>query len=93
LPQLLNVLKGDMSLIGNRPYLPREMDDMGKFYDKIILSKPGLTGLWQVSGRSDITFKERLKIESRYSEIMNPILDVQIFFKTFKAVFGKNGAK
>lgn len=93
LPQLLNVLKGDMSLIGNRPYLPREMDDMGKFYDKIILSKPGLTGLWQVSGRSDITFNERLKIESKYSEIMNLKLDVQIFFKTFKAVFGRNGAK
>lgn len=93
LPQLLNVLKGEMSLIGNRPYLPREMDDMGKYYDKIILSKPGLTGLWQVSGRSDITFNERLKIEAKYSEIMNSSLDVQIFFKTFKAVFGKNGAK
>lgn len=93
LPQLLNVLKGDMSLIGNRPYLPREMEDMGNYYEKIITSKPGLTGLWQVSGRNDITFKERLKIESKYSEIMSIGLDVQIFFKTFKAVFGRNGAK
>jgi len=93
LPQLLNVLKGDMSLIGNRPYLPREIEDMGKYYDDIITSKPGLTGLWQVSGRNDISFKERLKIEAKYSEIMNAGLDVEIFFKTFKAVFGRNGAK
>lgn len=93
LPQLLNVLKGDMSLIGNRPYLPREINDMGDYYKDIVISKPGLTGLWQVSGRSDITFKERLKIESKYSKIMSFKLDVQIFFKTFKAVFGRNGAK
>ena len=48
LPQLLNVFKGEMSLVGPRPYLPREMDDMGDYYDTIIESKPGITGLWQV---------------------------------------------
>lgn len=93
LPQLLNVLKGDMSLIGNRPYLPRELEDMGDYYKEIVISKPGLTGLWQVSGRSDITFKERLKIESEYSKKMSLKLDIKIFFKTFKAVFGRNGAE
>ena len=93
LPQLINVLKGDMSLIGNRPYLPREKEDMGKYYKEIVISKPGLTGLWQVSGRNNMTFKDRLKIESNYSKNMSLKLDIKIFFKTFKAVFGKEGAQ
>lgn len=86
LPQLINVLKGDMSLIGNRPYLPREKADMGIFYDDIVKSKPGLTGLWQVSGRSNTTFKTRLKIEANYSRDMCFKTDVKIFFKTFIVV-------
>ena len=59
LPQLINVLKGDMSLVGPRPYLPREMEDMEGYYDTIVESKPGITGLWQVSGRSNTTFEQR----------------------------------
>ncbi len=86
LPQLFNVLKGDMSLIGNRPYLPREIKDMGIFYEDIVKSKPGLTGLWQVSGRSNTTFKTRLKMESKYSKDMCFKTDVMIFFKTFIVV-------
>lgn len=86
LPQLFNVLKGDMSLIGNRPYLPREKEDMGIFYEDIVKSKPGLTGLWQVSGRSNTTFKTRLKIESNYSKDMCLSTDIKIFFKTFIVV-------
>ena len=51
-PQFINVLKGEMSLVGPRPYLPREIEDMGEYYEKIVTVKPGLTGLWQISGRS-----------------------------------------
>ncbi len=93
LPQLLNIFKGDMSLIGNRPYLPREKEDMGKAYNTIIKTKPGLTGYWQVSGRSDATFEERLKLESYYSNNCSFSLDTKIFFKTFKVVLFRKGAE
>ena len=93
LPQIINILKGDMSFIGNRPYLPREIDDMGQYYDDIIKTKPGLTGYWQVSGRSDVTFDYRLKLEKYYSNYCGLKMDIKIFFKTFKAVFGGKGAK
>ncbi len=93
LPQLLNVLKGDMSLIGNRPYLPREKEDMGTYYEDIIKTKPGITGYWQVSGRSDVSFKKRLELEQYYSNHCGFKMDVKIFFKTFKVVLGKRGAK
>ncbi len=93
LPQLINVLKGDMSMIGNRPYLPREKDDMGEYYNDIIKTKPGLTGYWQVNGRSDTTFNERLKLESFYSNHNSLVLDIKIFFKTFQVVLFGKGAK
>lgn len=92
-PQIINILKGDMSLIGNRPYLPREKEDMGNFYGDIIKTKPGLTGYWQVNGRSDTSFKERLELEKYYSINSSLILDVKIFFKTFKVVLFGHGAK
>ena len=91
LPQLINIFLGDMTLIGNRPYLPREKEDMGDYYDDIVKTKPGLTGLWQVSGRSSVSFKKRLEIEQRYSNIAGFKIDIKIFFKTFKVVlFGKD---
>lgn len=93
LPQLVNILKGDMSLIGNRPYLPREIDDMGSYYDEIVKTKPGLTGYWQVSGRSNNDFLTRLKLEEYYSNHISLKLDIKIFFKTFYVVFKKIGAK
>ena len=86
LPQMINIFLGDMSLIGNRPYLPREIPDMGDYYDEIIKTKPGLTGYWQVSGRSDVSFAERLRLERYYSEHYGIRLDTKIFFKTFKVV-------
>lgn len=92
LPQLLNVLKGDMSLIGNRPYLPREKEDMGDSFDEIVKTKPGITGYWQVSGRSNATFERRLELEKYYSNHYGFRMDIKIFFKTFKAVFGGHGA-
>lgn len=87
LPQLVNVFKGDMSLIGNRPYLPREKEDMGTYYNDIVSSKPGITGMWQTSGRSNTTFKTRCKIEAEYSKTMSLRQDIKIFFKTFIVVF------
>lgn len=93
LPQLLNVLKGDMSLVGNRPYLPREKKDMGKYYDDIIKTKPGITGYWQVSGRSDVSFKARLKLEQCYSNNCGLLMDIKILFKTVGVVLGAKGAE
>jgi len=91
MPQFINIFLGDMSLIGNRPYLPREKKDMGKYYDDIVKTKPGLTGYWQVSGRSSVSFKKRLELESYYSNNNGFKMDTRIFFKTFKVVlFGKD---
>lgn len=93
LPQVINILKGDMTFIGNRPYLPREQEDMGVFYEDIIKTKPGLTGYWQVNGRSDLTFRKRLELERYYSNNNSLMLDIKIFFKTFKVVLFGKGAK
>ena len=92
-PQFINVFLGEMSLIGNRPYLPREKQDMGKYYEDIIKTKPGLTGYWQVSGRSNTSFDERLKLEKEYSDEAGLKLDIKIFFKTFAVVLFGKGAK
>ena len=90
LPQFINIFLGDMSLIGNRPYLPREKKDMGKFYNDIVKTKPGLTGHWQTSGRSNVSFGQRLKLEQEYSNKAGFKMDIKIFFKTFTVVlFGK----
>ncbi len=86
LPQLLNVFNGEMSLIGNRPYLEREIKDMGRYYEDIVKTKPGITGYWQVNGRSKTTFKSRCKMEADYSRRANLKLDMQIFLKTFKVL-------
>ena len=93
LPQLINILLGQMSFVGNRPYLPREKKDMGNYYKDIIKTKPGLTGFWQVSLRSRGTFEQRLKMERYYSNHFGLRFDISIFFKTFSVVFGKDGAK
>ena len=93
LPQFINIFIGNMSLVGPRPYLPREKKDMGKYYDYVITCKPGLTGLWQVSGRSDISFNARLKLDKKYATTRGLKGDIKIVFKTFGAVFGKKGAK
>ena len=91
-PQFINVLLGQMSLVGNRPYLPREREDMGDFYYAIIKTKPGITGLWQVSGRSDISFQRRLELEKKYSNTCSFRLDFKILINTFAAVFKGEGA-
>ena len=92
IPQFINVFLGDMSLIGNRPYLPREKEDMGKYYNEIVKTKPGITGYWQVSGKEHSTFNQRLKLESFYSKNHGFKMDCKIFFKTFGAVIHGHGA-
>ena len=82
-----------MSLIGNRPYLPREKEDMGLYFNSIVKTKPGLTGYWQVNGRSDTTFEKRLELESFYSNNCSLKMDIKIFFKTFKVVLFHGGAE
>lgn len=90
--QFINVLKGDMSLIGPRPYMPREEEDMGFYKKEIIKSKPGITGLWQVSGRNNTTFEERMDLDKQYSKKKSLWFDFKILVKTFLQVFKKDGA-
>ena len=90
LPQILNVIKGDMSLVGPRPYLPREKGDIGKELNTIIMSLPGITGYWQVSGRNDVSFQERVTMDTWYVRNWSVWLDIMYLAKTFTTViFGK----
>ena len=89
-PQFVNVLKGEMSFIGPRPYLPREKEDMGQYYDSIIKLKPGVTGMWQANGRSDVEFSYRCKLDDYYYHNWSIWLDFTIIYKTVKSVvYGK----
>lgn len=93
LPQLLNILNGDMSIVGPRPYLYREIKDMDDYYNDIIQMTPGLTGLWQVSGRSDVGFLDRCKLDSEYYHKRGIKKDLEIMFRTVGVVFLKKGAR
>ena len=92
-PQFINVLIGDMALIGNRPYLPREKKDMGKYFNDIVSVKCGIISYWAVTGRSDVSFKTRLKLEQYYSKNQSLKLDIKIFLRTFRVVLLRKGAK
>ena len=91
-PQFINVLKGEMSLVGPRPYLPKETEDMGKYLDYITPVKPGITGFWQISGRNELTFQERLELDKEYFKRKSITMDLKILFKTVLKVFNKEGA-
>lgn len=92
-PQFINIFKGDMSLVGPRPYLYREKKDMGKYFNIIKQAKPGLTGYWQVNGRNNTDFKDRLLLDEEYMKIRGLKLDLKIFFMTFAKVLKRDGAK
>lgn len=92
LPQILNVLKGDMSLVGPRPYLPRELPMMGGREEIILLSRPGITGFWQVFGRNETTFRKRLQMDMHYVRSWSLGLDVLLFLRTFYVVLAAKGA-
>ena len=93
LPQLLNVLKGEMSLVGPRPYMVSERHDMRGYLRLILAVKPGITGLWQINGRSETSFKARLKMDLLYVKNWSILGDLGIIFKTIFAVTLKKGAR
>ncbi|GLW99536.1 sugar transferase [Microtetraspora sp. NBRC 16547] len=92
LAQLINVLRGEMSLVGPRPPLPDEVAQYGDDVRRRLLVKPGMTGLWQVSGRSDLSWEESVRLDLRYVENWSLVMDLQILWKTWSAVISGQGA-
>jgi exopolysaccharide biosynthesis polyprenyl glycosylphosphotransferase len=92
LPQLINVLKGDMSLVGPRPHVTREVQQYGPDMHRRLLVKPGITGLWQVSGRSNLSWSEAVELDVRYVENWSIGLDLVILWQTLRAVVQSSGA-
>lgn len=92
LPQLINVLRGDMSLVGPRPPLPEEVARYRDDVRRRLVVRPGMTGLWQVSGRSDLSWEESVRLDLRYVENWSLVLDLQIIWKTWAAITRGVGA-
>ncbi|NMB91698.1 sugar transferase [candidate division WWE3 bacterium] len=99
LPQLFNILKGEMSIVGPRAYKPDELatqlkkhPELRSLAEPVIKTKPGLTGLWQTSGRSNIGFEERIKLDNRYAISQNLFFDLWLILKTIPAVLKSRGA-
>ncbi len=92
LPQIFNILKGEMNLIGPRPYMPEEIPKMKEASDTILQVEPGLTGLWQVSGRNKLKFQQRVELDEWYIQNWSLWLDFVIFVKTFKVLLTRRGA-
>ncbi len=93
LPQVFNVFRGDMSFIGPRPYMLDEKEKIGEEIDTVLTVKPGITGLWQVSGRSDVDFSSRVDLDVWYIRNWNLWMDLVILIKTIKTVLLKDGAQ
>lgn len=91
-PQFINVLKGEMSLVGPRPYLPREKEDINGYFNYIMSVKPGITGFWQTNGRSNTTFVDRLDMDMKYYYKHSLKLDMKILKQTVSDVIKKEGA-
>jgi Undecaprenyl-phosphate galactose phosphotransferase WbaP len=90
-PQFWNVLKGDMSVVGPRPLVKEELPKYGKYIDRILMARPGITGLWQVSGRNDIPYPRRVQIDLYYVNYQNFWMDLWVVVKTIGIViFPKN---
>lgn len=92
LPQLFNVLRGEMSLVGPRPIIQEELELYGEFVDDYLMVKPGITGMWQVNGRSDTTYEERVQMDSWYVRNWSVWLDFMLLWRTIKAVVAGKGA-
>lgn len=92
LPQLWNILKGDMSLVGPRPSLPKEVEQFDNWMFKRLSVRPGLTCYWQVSGRNNIDFEDWMKLDVKYVEERNFWIDIKLIFKTVFVLFGDKNA-
>ena len=92
LPQLWNILKGDMSLVGPRPSLPKEVEQFDNWMFKRLSVRPGLTCYWQVSGRNNIDFEDWMKLDVKYVEERNIWIDIKLIFKTIFVLFGDKNA-
>ena len=93
LPQLLNIIIGNMSVVGPRPVVQKELEKFGDQVDKLLSVTPGLTGYWQANGRSNTTYEERVAMELYYVDHCSIWLDIKIIFQTIGAVIRKEGAK
>ena len=92
LPQLLNIIIGNMSIVGPRPIVEKEKVKYGRYMQKMVSVKPGLTGYWQAHGRSDTTYDERVQMDMYYIDNRSTLLDFKIIVKTFLSVIKKEGA-
>lgn len=92
LPQIVNIMKGDLSIIGPRPVIEEELEKYGESKEKFLSVTPGLTGYWQANGRSSTTYEQRMEMELYYIDHISPKLDFKIFFKTIESVIKKEGA-
>ena len=92
LPQIVNIIKGDLSIIGPRPVIEEELEKYGENKEKFLSVTPGLTGYWQANGRSSTTYEQRMEMELYYIDHISPKLDFKIFFKTIESVIKKEGA-
>lgn len=92
LPQFFNTLIGDMSTVGPRPVTKREIEKYKQFKELVVSIKPGITGLWQVSGRNELNFNERVYLDIKYIKEQSFTLDIKIIFKTIIVIFFKEGA-
>lgn len=91
LPQLFNILKGDMSIIGPRPIVSEELEKYGDFKEKLLSVKPGLTGWWTCNRREDMSYEERMSLELYYIDNLSFYLDIKCFFKTVNLLFKREG--
>ena len=92
LPQLFNILRGDMSIVGPRPAIPHEVAEYSDYHKQRLLVKPGLTCIWQVSGRNSIGFDEWMEMDLEYIEKRNLWMDIKLIFKTVGVLFGDENA-
>lgn len=92
LPQLINILKGDMSIVGPRPIVEKEIEKYGGYAEEVFSVLPGLTGYWQANGRSDTTYEQRVQMDMYYINNRSLLLDFKIILKTFISVIKKEGA-
>jgi exopolysaccharide production protein ExoY len=92
LPQMINILRGDMSIVGPRPIVISEIPKYGQYYRFYRSAKPGLTGLWQVSGRNDVSYAERVQLDREYTQRSSLTFDLMIMARTIPAVLGARGS-